>query len=90
MTGTDCNEVSSDAMWASAGWVIAGGEVPEKGTGGVSDPVDFQHRIVVGREASDLAGVWADPQETKCSRSGCCRLLAQLPGDFCACVRPRK
>ena len=51
-------------MSASAGWVIAGGEVPEKGTGGVSYPVGFQHRIVVGEEVSGFAGVWADPQET--------------------------
>jgi len=64
MTGTDCSEVSSDVMWASGGWVIAGGEVPEKEIGGAPYPVGFQRRIVVGREVSDLAGVQADPQET--------------------------
>jgi len=64
MTDTGCNEASSDAMWASAGWVIAGGEVPEKRTGGVSYPVGFRHRIVVGGVVSGLVGVTADLQET--------------------------
>lgn len=64
MTDTDCNGVCSDMMWASAGWVTAGGEVPERRTGGVSCPVDFQHRIAVGEEASSLAKIMSDPQET--------------------------
>ena len=64
MTDMDCNGVSSDAMWASAGWVIAGGGAPEKWTGVVSYPVGFQYRIVVGGEVSGLVGAMADPQET--------------------------
>jgi hypothetical protein len=63
MTDTGCNGVSLDAMGASAGWVIAGGEVPEW-TRGVSYPVGFQRRIVVGGEVNGLAKVTIGPQET--------------------------
>ena len=52
MADMDCNEVSLDATWAAAGWVIAGREVPEKWMRGVSCPVGFQHKIVGGGEAS--------------------------------------
>ena len=55
MTDTDRNEVSLDAVWASAGWVIAGGEVPENWTRGALSPVSLQHRIVVGGEANGPA-----------------------------------
>ena len=61
MTDTDCNGVSLDATRAPVDWVIAGGEVPEW-TRGVSCPVGFQHRIVVGGEASGLAKVMIGPQ----------------------------
>lgn len=62
MTDTGCNGASLDATWASAGWVIAGEEIPEW-TKGVSCPVGFQHRIVVGGEASGFAKVTIGPQE---------------------------
>jgi len=64
MTDTDCNEANLDAMWALAGWVIAGGEAPEKWTGGVAYQVGFQRRIVAGGEVSGLAGAVADLRET--------------------------
>jgi len=63
MTDTGCNGVSLDAVGASTGWTIAGGEVPEW-TRGVSYPVSFQRRIVVGGEVSGLAKAVTGPRET--------------------------
>jgi len=64
MTDTDYNVVNLDAMWVLASWVAAEGGVPGKWTRGVSCPVGFQHRIVVGGEAGGLEKVMTGLQGT--------------------------
>jgi len=63
MTDTGCNGVSLDVVGVSAGWMIAGGEVPEW-TRGASCPVGFQRRIVVGGEVNGFAKAVPGPRET--------------------------
>jgi len=63
MTDMGCNGVSLDVMGASAGWVIAGGEVLEWKRG-ASCPVGFQRRIAVGGEVNGPAEVMIGPRET--------------------------